>query len=34
MLKIKKEILKNSKNFNKPFITKHNRGGRGLGKIF
>ena len=29
--KDKKEILKNSKNFNKPFITKHNRGGRGLG---
>ena len=29
--KDKREILKNSKNFNKPFITKHNRGGRGLG---
>jgi len=27
----KKEIVKKSKNFNKPFITKHNRGGRGLG---
>ena len=29
--KIKKEIIENSKNFSKPFITKHNRGGRGLG---
>ncbi len=29
--KDKREILKNSKNFNKPFITKHNRGGKGLG---
>ena len=27
----KKEILEKSKNFSKPFITKHNRGGRGLG---
>ena len=27
----KKEITEKSKNFNKPFITKHNRGGRGLG---
>ena len=27
----KKEIIENSKNFNKPFITKHNRGGKGLG---
>ena len=27
----KKEIIEKSKNFNKPFITKHNRGGRGLG---
>ena len=26
-----KEIIENSKKFNKPFITKHNRGGRGLG---
>ena len=24
-------LLENSKNFDKPFITKHNRGGRGLG---
>jgi len=29
--KDKKEILEISKKFNKPFITKHNRGGRGLG---
>ena len=29
--KEKSEIIKKSKNFNKPFITKHNRGGRGLG---
>ena len=29
--KDKKEIIENSKKFNKPFITKHNRGGRGLG---
>ena len=27
----KKEIIEKSKNFNKPFITKHNRGGKGLG---
>ena len=26
-----KEIIENSKKFNKPFITKHNRGGKGLG---
>ena len=31
MQKIKKEIIENSKKFTKPFITKHNRGGRGLG---
>jgi len=29
--KNKKEIIENSRYFNKPFITKHNRGGRGLG---
>ena len=29
--KDKKEIIENSKKFTKPFITKHNRGGRGLG---
>ena len=29
--KNKKEIIEKSKKFNKPFITKHNRGGRGLG---
>ena len=29
--KSKKELLENSKKFNKPFITKHNRGGKGLG---
>ena len=29
--KNKKELIENSKYFNKPFITKHNRGGRGLG---
>jgi hypothetical protein len=29
--KDKTSLLKNSKNFDKPFITKHNRGGRGLG---
>ena len=29
--KNKNEILKKSKNFKKSFITKHNRGGRGLG---
>ena len=29
--KDKTSLLKNSKNFNKPFITKHNRSGRGLG---
>ena len=29
--KSKKEILENSKKFKKPFITKHNRGGKGLG---
>ena len=29
--KNKKEIIENSKKFTKPFITKHNRGGRGLG---
>ena len=29
--KNKKEILEKSKIFTKPFITKHNRGGRGLG---
>ena len=27
----KNSLLENSKNFDKPFITKHNRGGRGLG---
>ena len=27
----KDSLLKNSNNFDKPFITKHNRGGRGLG---
>lgn len=27
----KKEIIDKSKNFDKPFITKHNRGGKGLG---
>ena len=27
----KNEIIEKSKNFNKPFITKHNRGGKGLG---
>ena len=27
----KTEIIEKSKNFDKPFITKHNRGGRGLG---
>ena len=27
----KKEIIEKSKNFTKPFITKHNRGGKGLG---
>ena len=27
----KKELIEKSRNFNKPFITKHNRGGRGLG---
>ncbi len=27
----KKEILEESKKFDKPFITKHNRGGKGLG---
>ncbi len=27
----KNEIIETSKNFNKPFITKHNRGGKGLG---
>ena len=32
--KDKNEIIKNSKKFNKPFITKHNRGGRGLGVKF
>ena len=31
----KKQILKAAKHFSKPFITKHNRGGRGLGvKLF
>jgi len=29
--KSKKELLENSKKFKKPFITKHNRGGKGLG---
>ena len=29
--KSKSELIEKSKNFNKPFITKHNRGGRGLG---
>ena len=29
--KEKKELIEKSKTFNKPFITKHNRGGRGLG---
>ena len=29
--KNKKEIIEKSKKFTKPFITKHNRGGRGLG---
>ncbi len=29
--KDKREIIEKSKNFSKPFITKHNRGGRGLG---
>ena len=29
--KNKNEILEKSKNFKKSFITKHNRGGRGLG---
>ena len=29
--KDKSSLLENSKNFKKPFITKHNRGGRGLG---
>jgi len=29
--KNKDEIIKQSKKFDKPFITKHNRGGRGLG---
>ena len=29
--KDKTSLLENSKNFDKPFITKHNRGGRGLG---
>ena len=32
--KDKNEIIKNSKKFNKSFITKHNRGGRGLGVKF
>ena len=32
--KDKNEIIINSKKFNKPFITKHNRGGRGLGVKF
>ncbi len=27
----KKELIENSKKFTRPFITKHNRGGRGLG---
>ena len=27
----KEELIEKSKNFDKPFITKHNRGGRGLG---
>ena len=29
--KNKTSLFENSKNFDKPFITKHNRGGRGLG---
>ena len=29
--KNKNEIIEKSKNFDKPFITKHNRGGKGLG---
>ena len=29
--KDKNSLLENSNNFDKPFITKHNRGGRGLG---
>ena len=29
--KDKTSLLENSKNFDKPFMTKHNRGGRGLG---
>ena len=29
--KNKNELIERSKEFNKPFITKHNRGGRGLG---
>ena len=29
--KNKEELIEKSKNFDKPFITKHNRGGRGLG---
>ena len=32
--KEKKEIIEKSKTFTKPFITKHNRGGRGLGVKF
>ena len=32
--KNKNEIIENSKKFDKPFITKHNRGGRGLGVKF
>ena len=31
MQKIKMRSIEKSKNFKKPFITKHNRGGRGLG---
>ena len=32
--KDKNELIQNSKKFNKPFISKHNRGGRGLGVKF
>ena len=32
--KDKKEILEKAKNYTKPFITKHNRGGSGLGVKF
>ena len=30
----KKEIIEKSKNFTKPFITQHNRGGKGLGEKY